>query len=266
MVSWVLEPCLGKLFDEFDEIAPNRDHATDGAVGDTSHAASSSDHNPDETGNTPHEDADHDNDVHAIDVDKDLRADFTMEDCVQYILSECRKEGTSGKDRGRLKYIIYNKRIWKASNGWRQEAYTGTNAHVEHAHFSCEYDDKYSNDTSTWGLVDKFGGGFMGFINNQTEFNAAMDSWAKTPNGKKALWSSNHEDTVPMSDDDGNLLPDAGADSRMAPDTALKDINRNVIQIENMLETVAEGTTALLARVPVPPPPSTPQGTVKNTR
>ena len=52
MASWILVPCLVALRNEFNQLAPNRDKASDGSIGDTSHAASSSDHNPDETGNT----------------------------------------------------------------------------------------------------------------------------------------------------------------------------------------------------------------------
>jgi hypothetical protein len=37
MAAWVLVPCLKSLFAEFDQLAPNRDHATDGAVGAISH-------------------------------------------------------------------------------------------------------------------------------------------------------------------------------------------------------------------------------------
>lgn len=153
MASWQLVPCLKTLFAEFDEIAPSRDHASDGSIGDAAHQAEpTSDHNPDKNGN-----------VHAIDVDNDLHQSLSwksytgMEAVVQYILSECRKPGTSGKDRGRLKYIIYNRRIWSASSGWVEKPYHGSSAHTEHAHFSGEYDSKYANDTSPWGLLETFG-------------------------------------------------------------------------------------------------------------
>lgn len=69
----------------------------------------------------------------------------------------------------------------------------------------------------------------------KSEFMAWMNEWAKSAEGKKAFNSANHEDTVMMTGDDGELLPDAGASSRMAPDTALKNINQKVIQIGNLL-------------------------------
>lgn len=155
MPSAQLVPALRRLWDEFDLIAPDRDRASDGWIGDAAHQQSVSDHNDDEVGRVPTYDTDSKHEVHALDVDADLRlSDLTMEDVVQYLLAECRKSGTSGRDRGRLKYMIFDKRIWEASTGWSQRAYTGSSPHTAHAHFSCEYDSKYSEDASSWGLED----------------------------------------------------------------------------------------------------------------
>lgn len=156
MASWVLVPALTALRAEFDKIAPGRDKSSDGSIGDDAHSTRSSDHNPDETGATPDEDSDAKNEVHAIDVDKDLGSGLTMQAVVDYLVSECRKNNPNGKDRGRLKYIIFNGYIWDAP-GWSKVAYTGSNPHDKHAHFSCEYDSEYSEDASPWGLVEKFG-------------------------------------------------------------------------------------------------------------
>jgi len=150
----VLVPCLEVLFDEFDELAPNRDHGSDGWIGDSAHADSSSDHNPDETGKTPDEDSDSKDEVHAIDVDKDLKKDGTsMEDCVQLILKRCRRDNDDPENEPRLKYIIFNRRIWEAPS-WNERGYTGSNPHDKHAHFSAEYDSQFSEDTSPWGLLE----------------------------------------------------------------------------------------------------------------
>lgn len=229
MAQWVLIPALDCLFDEFDRIAPNRDHTTDGSIGDDAHSQRSSDHNPDETGATPDEDSDTKNEVHAIDVDRNLNVEgFDMEDCVQHILWRCRKSNSDPENEPRLKYIIYKERIWEAPD-WEEEDYDGDNPHNEHAHFSAEYDSEYSEDRSPWGLIEKFGDDV-----NKSDFMAWMTEWSKSADGKRAFWSANHEDTVPMTDaETGELLPDAGADSRMAPDTALKTINQNAINIKN---------------------------------
>jgi hypothetical protein len=150
MADWNLIACLKQLFAEFDLIAPSRDHASDGSVGDQRHQDEVSDHNPDETGRVPIHDADHINEVHAIDVDNTLQeSDLTMEKVVQFLLGRCR----SGAEK-RLRYIIYNRRIWSASSGWVQKTYTGASPHTEHAHFSASYETPLEASTASWHLED----------------------------------------------------------------------------------------------------------------
>jgi hypothetical protein len=134
MADWVLIPCLKALFTEFDRIAPARDDASDGSIGNAAHEAEVSDHNPDETGSVPIHDADHLNEVHAIDVDNNLNeSDLTMEKVVQFLLG---------------------RRIWSASSGWVQKTYTGPSAHTEHAHFSASYTTSLEASTASWHLED----------------------------------------------------------------------------------------------------------------
>jgi hypothetical protein len=156
MATWRTPPSLVSLRREFNIIAPKRDKASDGSIGDKAHARRSSDHNLDESGVTPDEDIDRKDEAHAIDVDKDLKEVFTMQDCVNFILSECRKPNSVGKDKGRLKFIVYNRKMYKAPY-WKPVKYKGPNPHTKHAHFSAEYGSRYSEDDSSWGLVEKFG-------------------------------------------------------------------------------------------------------------
>lgn len=150
MSSWVLVPCLVRLRSDFNDLAPARDRLSDGSVGDLAHQERQSDHNPDETGNVPIRDADSANEVHALDVDVDLRrAGVTMETVVQHILDRCR----SGAEN-RLRYVIFNRRIWSASTGWRQQAYDGANPHDKHAHFSASYTTARESDTRSWRLEE----------------------------------------------------------------------------------------------------------------
>src|SRR4051795_6382114 len=150
MADWVLIPCLKALFAEFNRIAPSRDKASDGSIGDTAHQQTVSDHNPDETGSVPIHDADHINEVHAIDVDNNLNeSDLSMEKVVQFLLARCR----SGAEK-RLRYIIYNRRIWSASSGWVQKRYTGASPHTEHAHFSGSYTTSLEASKASWHLED----------------------------------------------------------------------------------------------------------------
>src|SRR5207342_1098956 len=124
------------------------------------------------------EDADSINEVHGRDVDKSgpWPSGWSMERFVQIILARCR----SGVEK-RLDYIIYNRRIWSRSNGWVEREYTGSNPHDHHAHFSFRYGSgsgtsNPENITAPWGMLAavQAGESFMGFIDNQAEFNSAM--------------------------------------------------------------------------------------------
>jgi hypothetical protein len=72
-----------------------------------------------------------------------------MEKVVQFLLARCR----SGAER-RLRYIIWNRRIWSASSDWVQKTYTGASAHTEHAHFSASYTSSLEASTASWHLED----------------------------------------------------------------------------------------------------------------
>jgi len=162
------------LRDEFNQLAPVRDKASDGSIGDVAHQNESSDHNPDETGRTPYSDADHTNEVHAIDVDNDLRKPgWSMEKALEIIIRRHR----SGND-DRLQNVIYNRRIWSRSWGWTARAYTGASPHTEHAHFSSRYSTAQEHDTRPWGLLESEEDDMATIT--QSDFNARMDAWWKS--------------------------------------------------------------------------------------
>mgnify|MGYP006263120041 CR=1 FL=1 len=177
MAAWILVPCLVSLREEFNRLAPDRDKASDGSIGDQTHAAGRSDHNPDETGNTPTEDADNLNEVHAIDVDNQLRKPgWDMTRCVEII----RQRHKAGQD-DRLQNIIWNRQITSRSWGWTWRPYSGPSPHTEHAHFSARYTTAQENDTSPWGLLleeDDV---------TKAEFTAWITEWAKSAGGREAL-------------------------------------------------------------------------------
>jgi hypothetical protein len=143
----ILVPCLVALRAEFNSLAPHRDKGADGWIGDKAHQQESSDHNPDETGRTPYEDADNIDEVHALDVDKDLGSGLDLGDYV----SEIRINHMNGDD-DRLQNIIWQGRIASRSWGWGWHTYTGASAHFDHAHFSARYTTAQENDTTYWGV------------------------------------------------------------------------------------------------------------------
>jgi hypothetical protein len=219
MATWILIACLKQLFEEFDRIAPGRSVASDGSIGDTAHQDEVSDHNPDETGSVPIHDADKINEVHAIDVDADLRVPgLSMEDVVQFVLGRCR----SGAET-RLRYVIYYQRIWEASNGWRERPYTGLSQHREHAHFSASYDSRKESSVASWLLEDLI----MLSAEDKTwitgQINAALA-----------------HNSVPVGDD------------HWAADTAVGYAARKAFEIQKAMPTAAEIADAVAARIQAP--------------
>lgn len=141
MGGWIVVPCLLKLREEFNEIAPNRPKGADGTIGDEAHADRVSDHNPDETGAVPIRDVDKTNEVHAL----DITTFDGLDEIVMYILALCRE----GKEK-RLRYIIWRGYIYHVNDGWKRATYDGSDKHFGHAHFSASYETVREADTSSW--------------------------------------------------------------------------------------------------------------------
>lgn len=95
---------------------PNRNKASDGAIGDAAHAATASDHNPNPAGVVCARDFTHDPshgfDAHAL-------ADRLL-----------------ANRHSSLKYIISNGRIAGAWTGWKWTKYSGSDPHDTHIHIS----------------------------------------------------------------------------------------------------------------------------------
>lgn len=145
--SPVLTAALTALRNGFNQRFTNRYKTSDGWIGDEDHQDSTSGHNPDDTPGVSAEYSDSDTkpEVRAIDVDKDLNDSlYTMQDVIDTIL-------ITPNDLMRLKYIIFDRTIWSASNGWRPSEYTGMNPHTEHAHFSG--DPLYDENDDPWSVV-----------------------------------------------------------------------------------------------------------------
>lgn len=147
---WVLVPCLEALRTELDRIAPNRDRTSDGTIGDRPHQDRVSDHNDDEIGKVPIVDADNKHEVHALDLDADLRTPgLTMHMVIEHLLYRCR----TGVEN-RLRYIIWNRCIWHVDDSWAQKPYRLADPHTRHAHLSASYATAREADTRSWRLED----------------------------------------------------------------------------------------------------------------
>lgn len=113
---------LAKLRTQVNTRFPNRDTASDGWIGDAAHSARTSDHNPDRHGI-----------VHALDLDRDMGKPGTAEILVAQLVAY----GKSGrKGSGRLKYVIFEGRIYSKTYGFKSQPYKGSNPHNHHIHIS----------------------------------------------------------------------------------------------------------------------------------
>lgn len=147
MANWDLTDGLKNLRAQVNEAFPDRDKTSDGTIGDAAHQAGTSSHNPDDSpGNKGkpewNGDSDANAEVRAWDMDSDLRA---VPATAQQVVDHIRKlPGVSAV----LRYMIYNRRIYRASNGWAPEAYDGPSAHTEHIHFTGQFTQAADNNTS----------------------------------------------------------------------------------------------------------------------
>lgn len=120
-----LAPSLARLRTEINATYPGRDRTSDGWIGDASHQARPSDHNPDPPVIGV---------VRAIDVDVDGVSEL---DIISAVL---RHPATN--------YVIFNGRIAQRVNGFAWRTYTGTNPHDKHFHVSIRRG--YEQDGTPW--------------------------------------------------------------------------------------------------------------------
>lgn len=147
---WVVVPNLEECREQMNARFPLRDKTSDGSIGDTSHAASSSSHNPDLTGRPEYRDGDSRDEVRARDFDADLRdaGGVQMMDVIELWVTMAR----AGK-LPHLRYLIFNRRIWHKKDNYATRAYTGSNAHDKHAHVNSDFTQEADSATGVdWGL------------------------------------------------------------------------------------------------------------------
>lgn len=135
-MSWRVSKALLTLRAEVEKAHPGRSRVSDGTVGDTSHSARVSDHNPDENGI-----------VHAWDVTVWDDADPDNLDDVAQPLAEFLR----AKRDPRTKYVIHRGQMFRGYDkpgipAWTWSPYTGPNGHFHHVHVSV-----YGDDGAPWG-------------------------------------------------------------------------------------------------------------------
>lgn len=132
-MAWRLAKSLEKLREQVNAKWPARSKDSDGSIGDTSHAARPSDHNP--VGGV----------VHAIDITHDPAHGFDSYKFADMLLE---------RQDPRIKYLISNRRIGSGPAGpqpgvWRK--YTGKNPHDHHCHISV-IDGAAADSVAPWNI------------------------------------------------------------------------------------------------------------------
>ena len=124
-MAWHLAPSLVQFRDEVDKKWPKRSKKSDGTIGNASHAARKSDHNPNSRGS-----------VNAIDITyPGVDADVVI---------------AAAKKHPSAAYVIFNRHIYSATDGWIKKPYAGISPHTTHLHISIKQSVKAENSTVKW--------------------------------------------------------------------------------------------------------------------
>lgn len=117
--AWYIAESLEVLRRQLNALAPRRSTASDGGIGDYAHSQRTSDHNPNTYRNSKGE-------------RQVCARDFTHDPGDLDCHSLAARLTASGDNR--IKYIIWNRRIWEPGSGW--QPYHGANPHTQHLHLS----------------------------------------------------------------------------------------------------------------------------------
>lgn len=132
--GWRVAESLIVLRAQIDALYPDRNKRNDGTIGDKAHQSRDSDHNPWIVDGKTRV-------VSALDITHDPVHGCDCERLVELI-----------KLDRRIKYIIFNKRIYNPSVKKEWRAYKSSNPHTEHMHISVLSDKKYYDDESPWSI------------------------------------------------------------------------------------------------------------------
>jgi hypothetical protein len=135
--EWRVAKSLLTLRATVDAAWPRRNKASDGTIGDASHAARDSDHNPWVKDGLIGV-------VTAIDITHDPVSGADANGIVAALVAS--------RDR-RIKYIIWNRQIINSSvSPWIWRTYRGRNPHTGHFHVSVSSSKTLFDDTASWSI------------------------------------------------------------------------------------------------------------------
>lgn len=207
-MAWRVAYSLNRLLDQFNALAPTRNKASDGSIGDTSHQNRKSDHNPwyppPAGGIVTARDFTHD------------PAKLSMHWVADTLITH--------RDP-RIKYIIWNRRIWTPGQGWR--AYSGANPHTSHLHLSV-VDSPACDSTAAWA-------GFIPQPPEVPEVETTTSLAAHTWNGQP----------IPQAENVGNALTNTFNYAKNAEAAAL----RTEAKVAALTGTVTNNQAAVMAAI-----------------
>ena len=136
-MAWRAAQSLILLRSQINQVAPDRSKASDGTIGDASHASRTSDHNPWVQDGPVGV-------VTAIDITNDTGRGCDADAIVTALVES--------RDR-RIKYIIWNRRIVSSRvSPWIWRTYTGSNPHSTHFHLSVESEKALYDAADAWRI------------------------------------------------------------------------------------------------------------------
>lgn len=134
-VAWRLAASLDVLRDEINATWPDRSKVSDGTIGDSSHLASVSDHNPNAAGV-----------VRAFDITHDPSGGPDGADLAEQL----RRIGKAGHPAPW--YVVWDRRIASRTYGWAWRTYTGADPHTNHVHVSVVQNRAGYDSPRPWGI------------------------------------------------------------------------------------------------------------------
>lgn len=139
---WRLARSIDVLRDEVNARWPRRSVISDGTIGDAAHATRTSDHNPfvkvDGIGV-----------VRAFDITHDPFGGPSGDELARHF-AELSRNG----DR-RVRYVIWDRRIYNIAIADRWRPYSGPNPHDRHLHLSVSLDAEHFDSIDTWGIAQE---------------------------------------------------------------------------------------------------------------
>lgn len=237
-MSYFLARSLVQLRNEVNSRWPKRSTVSDGWIGDASHSARKSDHNPDWGAPRNRRGVVRALDITARGIDVDLLLKHTTNDA-------------------RVAYVIYNRRIYTHARGWYR--YTGSNPHTTHVHVSAGHTAACEKQTHLWfGAASSSGststspaksssGGGGGSIVDYLNSKGMSSSFSARKKLAKQHGISNYRGTASQNTTLLNKLKSSGSKSSSKSSSSKKsssDPNRYTVRSEATIRRITFRNTS----------------------